>query len=152
MRHTSTAICVLGLLATACQPSQAPVSQEREAAIREEIVRQYNERAEQTVAAYQPGWQGEQQEVQLGAEAIADAWYPVPDSLIDHSHAAWRSVESVEWTNLHVDVLAPNVAYVIGKFELNATEQTGESVTLSGRRKSVWLKRDGKWEELLGTG
>jgi hypothetical protein len=151
MRHTSTVICVLGLLATACQPSQAPVSQEREAAIREEIIRQYNELAEQWIAAYQPGWQGEQQEVQQGAEVITDAWYRTPDSLIDHSHS-WRSVESVEWTNLHVDVLAPNVAYVIGKFEFNATDQAGEVGTYRGQRKSVWLERDGKWEELLGTG
>lgn len=150
MRHTATVIGVLGLVAIACQQRQGQVSEEQEAAIREEIIHQIHERAEQWMAAYQSGWQGEQQEVQQGAEAIADAWYPPPDSLINSSRS-WLSVDSVEWTNLHVDVPAPNVAYVIGKFEFNATEQTGEPISYGGERKSVWLERDGKWEELLGT-
>ena len=72
------------------------------------------------------------------------------DSLIE-DRRAWQSVESLEWINLHVEVLAPNVAYVITKYELNATEMSGEAVTFIGRRTAVWLKRDGLWSQLLGT-
>ena len=85
------------------------------------------------------------------AGAITDAWYPVADSLIEDRRAC-QLVESVEWINLHVEVRAPNLAYVMTKYEFNATEMSGEAVAFTYRRlaEAGWPLEPVAGHELAG--
>ena len=58
----------------------------------------------------------------------------------------FAEVESFAWGDLHIQVLAPNIAVVTTTFDFAATDTTGGPIALTGTFSTVWLRTDGEWK------
>ena len=142
-------ICLIVIVAVACQSGDR-VTKEQEAAIRQEITRLLEERAEEVIARSQLGRRYAPRVV-AEPNSIVDAWYPLADSLIE-DRRAYHSITSLQWIDPNIQVLASNVAHVTTRWEMSATSHEGEPEARTGILIGVWLERGGDWYQIAGPG
>jgi len=142
------AVLPLAFLA-ACQPATTELTEQRKAEIADQISQVLNDYAGFVRQRDQDGVMGlYEQSTDLAFAAYGEitlSW----DAMADVVRQSWQrfvSVESMEWGDLHIQVLAPNVAAVTTTFDYAATDTAGAAFTLSGTFSMVWLQSEGEWK------
>lgn len=142
-------ILPLMLLAVACQPATMELTEEQKAAIAEELTQAFDDYAVAVRQLDQESALGffQQSEDIAFAEfgAITLSWSALAE-MVREGWPMYASVESFEWGNLHIQVLAPTVAAVTTTFDFAATDTAGAPIAISGTFTAVWAEGDGEWK------
>jgi uncharacterized protein (TIGR02246 family) len=136
------------LLIAACKTTPPPEMTEAEAAQIEAEVTEVGEQlmaglrnldTEATAAIYDPA----SMHGNDGANYYADY-----DEWVAHNEDLFGRFEELnaEWKNVRIDVLAPDVALLVGQNEVTATQTTGDQTNIQGYITLVLRKIDGGWK------
>jgi len=139
--------------AAACQPTSIELTEEQKATISEELTQAYDGYGGAVRQLNQDGvlsfFQQSEDITFAEAGAVYRSWSTVAE-LVHQSWPLYASVQNFQWGDLHIQVLAPNIAVVATTFDLAASYTTGDPVAVSGTASHVWLKTDGSWKIVSG--
>ncbi len=148
MRRLVLGVLSLAFLA-ACQPATTELTEERRAAIEEELTQAFDGYAAVIRQLDQDGVLSffQQSEDIAFAEygAITRSWSALAE-LVRQSWPMYASVENFQWGDLHIQALTPHVAAVTTTFDFAASDTTGAPVAASGTFSAVWVQTDGEWK------
>jgi ketosteroid isomerase-like protein len=137
----------------ACQPATMELTDAEKAAIAEELTQAYDSYGTAVRQLSQDGMLSffQQSEDLTFAEfgTVYRSWSALAD-LVHQSWPVYANVQNFHWGDLHIQVLAPNVAAVTTTFDFAASDTTGAPVAISGTASYVWLKTDSGWKIVSG--
>jgi ketosteroid isomerase-like protein len=147
MRRLSLAVLSLVFLA-ACQPATTELTEEQKAEIAEELTRLYAESVSPINQLDAEGWLSYFQDSEDLTFAANGGFFKSYSAFADTVRAHWAPLASgeIDWGNLNIQVLAPNVAVVTSVFNYAGTDTTGGTVSVSGTWTAVWVEQDGDWK------
>ncbi len=148
MRRLTLTAAALALLG-ACQSPPSELTDEQRAAIAEELAQQFDAYAGVVRQLDQDGvmsfFQQGQDVTYAKHGEITRSWSSLAE-LVRNGWPAYAEVERFEWGELHVQVLAPNVAAVTATFDFAASDTAGSPVSVAGTFSTVWLEVGGAWK------
>ena len=137
----------------ACQPATMELTEADQAAISEELAQAYAGYGEAVRHLNQDGMLGyfQQSDDLTYAEngAVYRSWAALAE-LVRQNWPLYASVQNFQWGDLHIQVLAPNVAAVTTTFDFAGSDTTGAAAAISGTASYVWVKTDGGWKIVSG--
>ncbi len=144
---------VLGVLSlaflAACQPATTELTEERRAAIAEELTQAFDGYAAAVRQLDQDGVLSffQQSEDVAFAEygAITLSWSALAE-FVRQNWPMYASVENFQWGDLHIQALAPHIAAVTTTFDFAASDTTGAAIAVSGTFSTVWVQTAGEWK------
>jgi len=142
-------ILPLMLVAVACQPTTMELTEERRAAVVEELTQVFSDYAEVVRQLDQDALMGffhQSDDIAWAVNGtITRSWTEISEAA-RRNWSAFANTESFAWGELHVQVLASNIAVVTTTFDFAATGTTGDPIAATGTFSTVWLHTDGGWK------
>jgi hypothetical protein len=134
----------------ACQPATTELTEERRAAIVEELTQAFDAYADVVRQldhdALMVRFTPQTDHVAWAHQgAVTRSWTDIAE-VVGQNWAMFASVESFAWGDLHVQALASNIAVVATTFDFAASDTTGAPVALNGTFSTVWLQTDSEWK------
>ncbi|UCG84848.1 MAG: nuclear transport factor 2 family protein [Gemmatimonadota bacterium] len=147
MRRLPLAVLSLAFLA-ACQPATTELTEEQKAEIAEELTRLYTESVIAINQLDAEGWLSYFENSEDLTIAVYGGFYKSYSAYADTVKAHWAPLASgeIDWGDLNIQVLAPNVAVVTSVFDYTATDTAGVTAPFSGTWTAVWVEQDGNWK------
>ncbi|UCG89136.1 MAG: nuclear transport factor 2 family protein [Gemmatimonadota bacterium] len=147
MRRLALAVLSLAFLA-ACQPTTMELTEEQKAEIAEELTRLYGESVLSLNQLDQEGWLAyfqNSEDLTIAAEGgFCKSYSAFAETLRTHWTPLARG--EMNWGDLNIQVLAPNVAVVTSVFDYAAIDTAGATAVYSGTWTAVWVEQDGNWK------
>jgi hypothetical protein len=124
------------------------LTEEQKADIAEELTRLYAESVSPLSQLDAEGWLSYFQDSEDLTIAMNGGFYRSYSAFADTVRAHWAPLASgeIDWGDLNIQVLAPNVAVVTSVFNYTATDTAGATIPFSGTWTAVWLEQDGSWK------
>lgn len=147
MRRFALAAFALAFLA-ACQPAATELTDEMKSEIAQELTQVYAESLEPINQLDQEGWLSFYQDSEDLTFAANGTFFKSYSAFADTLSAHWAELASgdLDWGNLNIQVLAPNVAVVTTAFDYTGTDNAGAVMSVSGTWTAVWVKEAGSWK------
>jgi len=149
MRRVILPLMLFGLFA--CQPATVELTEEQTAAIADTVRQQADAffdafrtlDADRAFTFYGPEFVWAENGV-LGAnrDSMVTAWRGI--------FAAMRQVTSGEWSEVHINVLAPDAAVFSGAFDWAGVDTSGASMGAKGVWTTVWVRTGEGWKIIHG--
>jgi ketosteroid isomerase-like protein len=149
MRRLVLSVLSLAVLA-ACQPATTELTEERRAAIVEELTQAFDAYADVVRQldhdALMVRFTSETDDVAWAHQGVVTrSWTDIAE-VVRQNWAMFASVESFAWRDLHLQALAADIAVVTTMFDFVATDTAGAPIALNGTFSTVWLQTDGEWK------
>jgi hypothetical protein len=137
------------LFVVACQPATMELTEEQKAEIAQELTRLYDESVPIFNQLDQEGWLAYFRNSEALTIAVHGGFYSSYSALVDTVRAHWGAPLAsgeIDWGDLHIQVLAPNVAVVTSVFDYTTIDTAGVATPYSGTFTAVWAEQDGNWK------
>jgi len=148
MCRLGLAVLPLAFLA-ACQPATTELTEERRAAVAEELAQSFDAYAtavrQLDLDAVLGLFQQSDDFALAESGEITRSWTAFAQ-VVRESWPMYASVDSFAWGELHIQVLASNIAVVTTTFDFAASDTTGAPIVMNGTESTVWVQTDGEWK------
>ena len=147
MRRLTLAAVVLALLA-ACQPATTELTDEIKSEIAQELTQAYAETVEPINQLDAAGWLSFFQDSEDLTFAVNGSFFKSYSAFADTLSAHWAELASgdLDWGELNIQVLAPDIAVVTSVFNYTGTDTAGAVIPLTGTWTAVWVEEGGSWK------